>query len=95
MATDFNPPAPSDTQNLKMEQKNSVNISNDDDLSSFDIQHTDVKEKKRGNNQQFSLDFDSGSNLDPHAIFKEKALNLSNINPSEDDMQILHALPKE
>ena len=50
MATDFNPPAPSDAQNLKMEQKNSVNISNDDDLSSFDIQHTDVKEKKRGNN---------------------------------------------
>ena len=37
MATDFNPPAPSDAQNLKTEQKNSNNISNDDDLSSFDI----------------------------------------------------------
>ena len=72
-----------------MNNKNNQNISNDDDLSSFDIQHTDVKEKKKGMNQQFSLDLDSGSNLglvDSHAIFRDKALNLSNINASEEDM---------
>ena len=71
-----------------MNNKNEENISNDD-LSSFDIQHTDVKEKKKGINQQFSLDLDSGSNLglvDSHAIFRDKALNLSNINASEEDM---------
>ena len=71
-----------------MNNKNEQNISNDD-LSSFDIQHTDVKEKKKGINQQFSLDLDSGSNLglvDSHAIFRDKALNLSNINASEEDM---------
>ena len=71
-----------------MNNKNEQNISNDD-LSSFDIQHTDVKEKKKGINQQFSLDLDSGSILglvDSHAIFRDKALNLSNINASEEDM---------
>ena len=71
-----------------MNNKNEENISNDD-LSSFDIQHTDVKEKKKGLNQQFSLDLDSGSNLglvDSHAIFRDKALNLSNINASEEEM---------
>ena len=51
MATDFNPPNPSsDGKNVHMDKKNSEEISHDD-LSSFDIQHTDVKEKKRGNNQ--------------------------------------------
>ena len=51
MATDFNPPNPSSGEkNVHMDKKNSEEISHDD-LSSFDIQHTDVKEKKRGNNQ--------------------------------------------
>ena len=49
---------------------------------------TDMKPKKN--------DLDSGLNLgliDSQAIFKDKSLNLSNINASEEDIQILQALP--
>ena len=58
-----------------------------------------MKTKKQHQDQQFSLDLDSGSNLglvDSQAmgkLFKDKALNLSNINASDEDIQILNGLP--
>ena len=98
MATDFNPANPSDPPNLQV-AKRQEDVSQEKTLSSFDIQQTDTKAKKKHTNQQFSLDLDSGSNLglvdsQPMGkIFKDRGLNLSNINASDEDIQILGALP--
>ena len=98
MATDFNPANPSDPPNLQVAKKHE-DVSQEKTLSSFDIQQTDGKAKKKHTNPQFSLDLDSGSNfglVDSQPMgkmFKDKGLNLSNINASDEDIRILGGLP--